>query len=74
MEEDDIHLSAAAASKPICFDTVKSSKNTTDGISSCPNSSQPHIGGFSLCSHKFRNGFTYNNYPNTNNNHNKYEI
>ena len=57
MEGDDIHL--APASKHICSDTVNSSKDTTDGKRTCPISSQPHIGDFSLCNHSSNNGFKY---------------
>ena len=65
--EGGLHL--AAASKPSTSDTVKITKDTTDG---CPNSSQPHFGGFAMCNHNSTNRFRYNNFPN-NNNYNKYK-
>ena len=54
----------------MCSDTVKLSKDNTDGNSNCPVSSQLHIGGFSLCTHNSRNGFCYNIFSNNNNYHN----
>ena len=67
-------IDLTAASKPISSDTVKSSKDTTDGNSTCPLSSQPHIGGFSLFNHNSSNGFRYNNFSNNyNNKYKKYD-
>ena len=64
--EGGLHL--AAASKRSSSDTVKSTKDTTDG---CPISSQPHFGSFAMCNHNSTNGFRHNNIPN--NNYNKYK-